>query len=55
MPVQKVTTPTGQVGYRWGAHGHTYTGAGAEQKAAAQGQAVYASGYKQSADAARKK
>ncbi len=49
MPVQKVqTTKNGRpaTGYKWGQHGHVYTGAGAEQRAAAQGKAAYAAGYK---------
>lgn len=49
MPVHKVmTTKDGKTvtGYRWGSSGKIYTGRGAAQKAAQQGQAVYASGYK---------
>lgn len=46
MPVRKVTLPNGKTGYQWGHHGHIYTGAGAERKAAQQGQAAYANGYK---------
>ena len=48
MPVHKVqTTRHGQpaTGYKWGQHGHVYTGAGAQQRAAAQGRAAYAAGY----------
>ena len=49
MPVQKVqTTRNGKptTGYKWGQHGHIYTGPGAKEKAAAQGRAAYAAGYK---------
>jgi hypothetical protein len=41
MPVHKVGS-----GYQWGSHGKVYKGAGAAKKAAAQGAAAYASGYK---------
>lgn len=33
-------------GYQWGQHGKVYKGSGAKAKAAAQGRAAYASGYK---------
>lgn len=33
-------------GYQWGSKGKVYTGAGAKEKAAAQGRAAYANGYK---------
>jgi len=49
MPVHKVTTTKNgkpAVGYKWGQHGHIYTGPGAQQRAAAQGRAAYASGYR---------
>lgn len=49
MPVHKVqTTRNGKTttGYQWGGHGKIYTGPGAEAKAAAQGRAAYANGYK---------
>ena len=49
MPVHRVeTSKNGRavVGYRWGQHGHIYTGPGAQQKAAAQGRAAYAAGYR---------
>ena len=49
MPVHKVmTTRNGKPvqGYQWGNSGKIYTGAGAQQKAAKQGQAAYANGYK---------
>lgn len=42
MPVHKV----GKNCFQWGNHGKKYCGKGARQKAAAQGQAAYASGYK---------
>jgi hypothetical protein len=45
MPVHKVMV-NGKPGYKWGSSGKVYTGPGAAQKAAQQGQAVYASGYK---------
>lgn len=49
MPVQRVqTTRNGKpvTGYKWGSSGKIYTGSGAKQKAAAQGRAAYAAGYK---------
>ena len=49
MPVHKVTTTKDGrrvEGYRWGDHGKIYTGPGAKEKAAAQGRAAYAAGYK---------
>jgi len=49
MPVRAVsTTRNGKpvTGYRWGQHGHIYTGPGAKARAAAQGRAAYAAGYK---------
>jgi hypothetical protein len=49
MPVHKVmTTVNGKptAGYKWGKSGKIYTGRGAAEKAARQGQAAYASGYK---------
>ena len=46
MPVHKTHGPNGKVGYQWGNTGKVYTGPGAAQKAAKQGQAAYASGYK---------
>jgi len=41
MPVHK----TGS-GYQWGSHGKIYYGSGARAKAAAQGRAAYAHGYR---------
>lgn len=41
MPVHKV-----KGGYRWGSHWKLYRGKGAKAKAARQGRAAYASGYK---------
>lgn len=41
MPVHKV-----KGGYQWGGHGKIYRGTGAKQKAAKQGRAAYAHGYK---------
>ena len=41
MPVRKV-----KGGYRWGSHGKVYRGKGARAKAARQGRAAYASGYR---------
>lgn len=49
MPVQRVMVQRdGKTiqGYRWGQHGHVYTGPGARAKAALQGQAAYAAGYR---------
>lgn len=49
MPVHQVrTTKDGKpvVGYRWGQHGKIYFGVGAKEKAAAQGRAAYAAGYR---------
>ncbi len=45
MPVQRVRTRRG-VGYRWGRSGEIYYGADARERAAAQGRAVYAAGYR---------
>lgn len=45
MPVRQVTK-NGKIGYQWGQHGHVYYGKGAEAKAALQGRAAYAAGYK---------
>ena len=41
MPVHKV-----KGGYKWGTKGKLYKGKGAKQKAAKQGRAAYARGYK---------
>jgi len=49
MPVHRVqTTRDGRPvsGYRWGDHGKIYFGPGAQAKAAAQGRAAYANGYR---------
>lgn len=46
MPVHKITLPNGTVGYKWGEHGSVYTGPMAKEKAAKQGQAAFANGYK---------
>lgn len=45
MPVRKVTQ-NGKTGYQWGSSGKVFTGPGAKQRAAAQGRAAYASGYR---------
>ena len=45
MPVRKVTRQ-GKTGYQWGTSGKVYTGPGARNKAAAQGRAAYAAGYR---------
>lgn len=45
MPVHRVVK-NGRVGYQWGQHGRVYTGPGARNKAAAQGRAAYAAGYR---------
>ena len=42
MPVRR--TKSG--GYKWGKHGKTYYGKGAKKKAARQGRAIRASGWK---------
>ena len=42
MPVKKV----GKSCYKWGNSGKTYCGSGAKSKAARQGRAAYANGYK---------
>jgi hypothetical protein len=42
MPVH----PVKGGGYQWGGHGKVYHGAGAAKKAAAQGRAAYANGYR---------
>jgi hypothetical protein len=41
MPVHKQGS-----GFQWGHHGKVYTGPGAAAKAAAQGRAAYANGYR---------
>lgn len=41
MPVRRVGG-----GYRWGKSGKTYRGKGAKAKAAKQGRAAYAAGYR---------
>lgn len=41
MPVRRV-----KGGYRWGKHGKIYRGKGAKAKAARQGRAAYANGYR---------
>lgn len=41
MPVHKIKS-----GYRWGSHGKVYHGKGAKAKAARQGRAIRASGWK---------
>ena len=48
MPVKKVSG-----GYKWGKKGKIYRGKGARAKAARQGRAAYASGYR-SNNAAKK-
>jgi hypothetical protein len=45
MPVHKVRE-NGKVGYQWGQHGKVYFGRDAAMKAAKQGQAAHANGYK---------
>lgn len=45
MPVHRVHRG-GRVGYQWGDHGKSYFGPGAEEKAALQGRAAYAHGYR---------
>ena len=50
MPVHK----TGS-GYQWGNHGKVYKGPGAAAKAAAQGRAAYANGYRGSGKKRAKK
>ena len=42
MPVRRV----GGSCYQWGTHGKTYCGVGAKAKAARQGRAAYAGGYR---------
>lgn len=41
MPVHQ----TSDGGWQWGSHGKVYHGAGAREKAGAQGRAAHASGY----------
>jgi hypothetical protein len=43
MPVHKATGPRGGKGWQWGTSGKVYP---TKQKAAAQGRAAYANGYK---------
>ena len=45
MPVKKCRTK-GKTGYKWGNSGKCYTGKGAKAKAARQGRAAYANGYR---------
>jgi len=45
MPVRKVRSK-GKTGYQWGKKGKVYTGRNARKKAAAQGKAARASGYR---------
>ena len=45
MPVHR-TTLKGKTAYQWGEHGKKYTGPGAREKAARQGRAAHAAGYK---------
>lgn len=45
MPVQRCTR-NNRRGFRWGASGKCYTGPGARGKAAKQGRAILAAGYK---------
>jgi hypothetical protein len=45
MPVKKCVV-NGKTGYKWGNTGKCYTGKGAKPKAARQGRAAYANGYK---------
>lgn len=42
MPVH----PVKGGGYQWGSHGKVYRGKNAKKKAAAQGRAAYANGYR---------
>lgn len=45
MPVHRVVKD-GKVGYRWGQDGKVYFGESGKKKAAKQGQAAYAAGYR---------
>lgn len=54
MPVRKVTTGS-RTGYQWGQSGKVYYGSGAKQKAAAQGRAAYASGYRGATNGVKKR
>ena len=47
MPVVRVRGPNGRMGYRWGSSGRVYTGPGARERAARQGRAAHAAGYKE--------
>lgn len=55
MPVRKVISPSGKVGYIWGTQGKTYYGTGAKERAAAQGRAAYASGYRGATSGSKKR
>jgi hypothetical protein len=46
MPVHKTKLKSGKTGYQWGSKGKVYPGKGAKEKAAKQGRAAYAAGYK---------
>jgi hypothetical protein len=43
MPVHRTSKPGC---FQWGEHGHVYCGSGSASKAAAQGRAAYAHGYR---------
>ncbi len=45
MPVHAGTDSKGKY-YQWGSHGKKYRGTSAKSKAAAQGRAAYANGYR---------
>lgn len=46
MPVHPVKKNGKVIGYQWGHHGKVYKGKDAKKKAAKQGQAAHAHGYK---------
>tara|TARA_R110002020_G_scaffold25133_5_gene81907 strand:+ start:1431 stop:1592 length:162 start_codon:yes stop_codon:yes gene_type:complete len=46
LPVRKIKLK-GRTGYQWGKRGKVYTGAGAKEKAAAQGAAARRAGYRE--------
>lgn len=55
MPVHPVKKNGKTSGYQWGHSGKIYRGADAKEKAAAQGRAAYANGYRGEKKTAAKK
>jgi len=47
MPIERVTLPNGEHGYRYGKSGKIYKGKDALKKAQAQAAAIHAAGFKE--------